>query len=90
MTRILAKGESGEYNLIIDFRRLSHLYIFLTLVECPLCAKSMPGAGLPDDSATVAAREHCDSASGTSLNGFLWLGCMQTWSVNLTSLRDSG
>lgn len=80
----------GDIISFIDFRRLSHLYIFPTLVECPLRAKSMPGPGLPDDSATLAAREHCDSASGPALNGFRWLGCTQTWPVNLAPLKDFG
>lgn len=53
----LAKGESGEYNFIIDVGRLSHLHIFLTLVACPLCVKSMPGARISDDSAAAAAQK---------------------------------
>lgn len=53
----LAKGESGEYNLIIDFRRLGRLDIFLTIVECPLCVKSVPRARISDDSAAAAAQK---------------------------------
>lgn len=55
--RNLAKGESREYNLIIDFRRPSHLYISLTVVGCPLRAKLRPGAEVSDDSATVPAQK---------------------------------
>lgn len=46
----------------------------------------MPGTGISDDSARSLPRKCCDSALGMSLNHFLWLGCIQTQSVNIASL----